>query len=79
MPAKEKGKCSIFLKKSDNYAVSIAPTFNGLKTYPTKIGGVLSWITILILMGWLSAQFVNVVFFNHPTILVGKQNIDPKN
>jgi len=71
MPAKEKGKCSIFLKKSDLYADNIAPTFNGLKTYPTKIGGVLSWLTFLAMMSWLSAQFVNVVFFKHPIITIG--------
>ena len=61
MQAKQKGKCSIFLKKSDFYAVSVAPTFNGLKTYPTKIGGVLSWVTFTVLLAWLVTQFYHVV------------------
>jgi len=71
MPTKEKGKCSIFLKKSDNYALSITPTYNGLKTYPSKIGGVMSWITFLILMSWVVSGIFGVVTLRWPTITFG--------
>lgn len=79
MPAKEKGTCSIFLKKTDSYSVNISPTFNGLKTYPTALGGGLTILSILVLMFWLVFQLINVFAFTHPTISVSRQNIDPKN
>jgi len=54
MPAKEKGKCSVFLKKIDMNSETIGPTFNGLKTYPTKYGGCLTIVSFIVIMGWLA-------------------------
>ena len=54
MPAKEKGKCSVFLKKIDMNSATIGPTFNGLKTYPTKYGGFLTIVSFMAIMGWLA-------------------------
>ena len=78
MPSNKKGTCSIFLKKTDSYSVNIGPTFNGLKTYPTSLGGVLTIGTFLVITFWLVIQLFNVVAFTHPTISVSRQNIDPK-
>lgn len=79
MPAKEKGKCSQFLKKTDMYSETIGPTFNGLKTYPTKFGGCLTIMSFIIILAWLSAQFSYVVLRNNSTITNSKENIDPLN
>ena len=79
MPAKEKGKFSVFLKKTDIYSVTIGPTFNGLKKYPTKFGGGLSIMSLIIILGWLAIQFKYIVLFEKPVISSNRQNIDPDN
>ena len=79
MPAKEKGKCSVFLKKSDMYSETIGPTFNGLKTYPTKFGGCLTILSLIIVLSWLATQFSYIVLFNNATITSSRENIDPTN
>ena len=68
MSVKEKGKCSVFLKKADIYAETIGPTFNGLKTYPTKFGGGLSIMSFIIIMGWMALQISYIVLFNNATV-----------
>ncbi len=79
MPAKAKGKCSVFLKKTDMYSETIGPTFNGLKTYPTKFGGCLTILSLIITMGWLAVQFSYIVLFNNSQITTSRANIDPNN
>jgi hypothetical protein len=79
MPAKDKGKCSVFLKKTDMYSETIGPTFNGLKTYPTKFGGCLTILSFIIIMGWLAVQFSYIVLFNSSQITTSRANIDPLN
>jgi len=53
MHTNQQGKCKKFLKNTDMFSEPIGPTFNGLKTYPTIIGGVLTIVTTLILLCWL--------------------------
>jgi len=72
MPAKQQGKCSIFLKKTDMYSEPIGPTFNGLKSYPTIIGGVLTITTTLLLLGWIAMQVSYVVVEKHGSIIISK-------
>ena len=77
MPAKEKGKCSVFLKKSDMYSETIGPTFNGLKTYPTKFGGCLTILSLIIVLSWLATQFSYIVLFNNATFTRSIGAINP--
>ncbi len=58
------------LKKTDIYATSISPTYNGLKTFPTTYGGCLSILSYIIVLGWLTYQFLLIWVLKEGTISV---------
>ena len=58
-----RGGLTSCLKKADIYATSITPTYKGLKTYPTTYGGLLSILTFVIILGWLTLQSLNIWFY----------------
>ena len=57
-----RGGLTSCIKKADIYATSITPTYNGLKTYPTAYGGLLSIFSFVVILGWLTIQSVNIWF-----------------
>ena len=73
---RKKGKISIFLKRSDIYAQTIGPTFNGLRYYPTKCGGSLTILSVLIVLGYVAAQVGNIVLYKYPKVSLRTQPID---
>jgi len=58
-------KCAVFLKKRDRYSQSINLTYNGLKKYPTVVGGLLTILTTLIVMTWLSLNVMAIINFDN--------------
>ena len=58
-------KCAVFLKKRDLYSQSINLTYNGLKKYPTVVGGLLTILTTLIVMTWLSLNVMEIINFDN--------------
>jgi len=75
MSVKEKGKCGIFLKRTDMFSAPIGPTFNGLKNYPTKVGGVLTIVTGLLLLMWTAVQVFDIWVYKKGTTTVSKASI----
>jgi len=73
---RKKGKISIFLKRSDIYAQTIGPTFNGLRYYPTKCGGWLTILSVLIVVGYFAAQVGNIVLYKYPKVNSRTQQVD---
>jgi hypothetical protein len=63
-----KARWNSCLKKTDIYATSISPTYNGLKTYPTIYGGSLSILSYIIVLGWLIYQFLLIWVWKEATI-----------
>ena len=78
MEKSAKGGWTSCLKKTDIYATSIGPTYNGLKTYPTTYGGCLSILSYIVILGWLVFQLL-LVFLWSGTISLTTSPIDPDN
>jgi len=58
-------KCAVFLKKRDLYSLPINLTYNGLKKYPTVVGGLLTILTTLLVMTWLSLNVMAIINFEN--------------
>ena len=58
-------KCTVFLKKRDNYALPINLTYNGLKKYPTAAGGILSIVSSIVVIGWLALNVMSILNFEN--------------
>ena len=67
------------LKKADIYATSISPTYNGLKKYPTTYGGLLSILSFVIILGWLTLQSLNIWAFKVGDISWGSSSLSSGN
>jgi len=58
-------RCSVFLRKRDKYALPINLTYNGLKTFPTSTGGILSIMSTMIILSWLVFNIMSILHFEH--------------
>jgi hypothetical protein len=55
-----KKKCTIFLKRSDLYALPVSLTYNSINNYPTQLGGVFSIVSFVIIACWLALNISGV-------------------
>ena len=58
-------RCTIFLKKRDYYALPVNITYDGLKTFPTSTGGILSMLSTILLGSWLIFNVFNILNFKY--------------
>jgi hypothetical protein len=58
-------RCSVFLKKRDKYALPINLTYNGLKMYPTAVGGCLSIFSNLLILTFLALSVLSILDYKH--------------